>query len=476
MKFVILALLLINSSFAQDFCNPLQVRDVETIKLNMTPNYFFKTSADGRYIYYIALGQNLMLDTKTGEQTVLGGNADPVPSADGEILTLLHQNFQQPHIPWKITVVDLKDGVPASGTKMSEYIGGSYQSVGYADAQGNRQLLYYDEVEKQVVIKKIKKTADGYVIDRNASQYLSYQNSDLRLPMMSPDGKRFSVLNILTNQTEVYDILPNGQTRLVKSLPFAGGKAAFSYDNKKITFHVARDISHSYATIPHDSMYPATLDAASQVRNVYVYDIENDVVQQVTNNVSGNSYFPIFLGDGRVAYIHKEHGSNQFSIQYSSVPQGPQRSLESVVQCLGAEDESKLEEMSTVWSKLCTQWSQLGDKNSAAIGTILSMSMQDCLAMVEKSGDPSLGVVCQALNRADKNPVKIEPKKSPGEHILATRCLICHGEDKSWFAKNKVKVMKSVNSKNPFTKMPKGGESLTTQEKKDLEAYLDSFK
>ncbi len=35
-----------------------------------------------------------MLDTKTGQQTVLDGNADPVPSADGEILTLLHQNFQ----------------------------------------------------------------------------------------------------------------------------------------------------------------------------------------------------------------------------------------------------------------------------------------------------------------------------------------------------------------------------------------------
>ena len=476
MKLVILALLMINSSFAQDFCNPLNAREVKKIDLSMTPNYFFKTSADGRYIYYISMGKNLMLDTKTGQQTVLDGNADPVPSADGEILTLLHQNFQQPHIPWKITIVDLKDGVPVSSTKMSAYIGGSYQSVGYADAEGNRQLLYYDEVEKQVVIKKIKKTAEGYVIDRNATQYLSYRNSDLRLPMMSPDGKRFSALNVLTNQTEIYDILPNGQTKLVKSLPFAGGKAAFSYDSKKITFHVARDVQQSWHQLPSEAMYPATLDSTTQIRNVFVYDVESDVVQQVTNNIAGNSYFPIFLGDGRVAYIHKEHDSTQFSIQYSSVPLGPQRSLDSVVQCLGAEDESKLEEMSTVWSKLCTQWSQLGDKNSAAIGTILSLSMEDCLAMVEKSNDPSLGVVCQALNRADKNPVKIEPKKSPGEHILATRCLICHGEDKSWFAKNKVKVMKSVNSKNPFTKMPKGGESLTTQEKKDLEAYLNSFK
>lgn len=405
-----------------------------------------------------------------------GGNADPVPSADGEILTLLQQNFCQPHIPWEIRVVELKNGVPSSDVKMSAHIGGSYQSVGYANAQGDRQMLYYDEVQMRDVIKKIHKTAQGYGIDHSDTNYLSYQNADLRLPMMSPDGKRFSALNVLTNQTEIYDILPSGETKLVKSLPFAGGKAAFSYDNKKITFHVSRDIAQSYVHIPHDSMYPATLDAATQVRNVFVYDIETDVVQQVTNNVAGNSYFPIFLGDGRVAYIHKGPGSSPFSIQYSTIPQGPQRSLENVVQCLGTDEESKLEEMSAVWSKLCTQWSQMGDSNSASLGTILSMSMKDCLALVEKSHDPSLGVVCQALNRADKNPVKVEQKKSPGEHILATRCLICHGEDKSWFAKNKEKVMKGVNSKNPMTQMPKGGAPLTIQEKKDLQAYLDSFK
>lgn len=73
MKLVILDLLLINSSFAQDFCNPLNAREVKNIPLDSTPNYFFKTSADGRYVYYITKGQNLMLDTKTGNQTVLGG-------------------------------------------------------------------------------------------------------------------------------------------------------------------------------------------------------------------------------------------------------------------------------------------------------------------------------------------------------------------------------------------------------------------
>ncbi len=477
MKFIVLAILFISNSWAQDFCQPISPRKIQNIPLNSTPNYFFKTSADGRYIYYISQGQNLMLDIHTGKQTTLGGNADPVPSADGEILTLLQQNFSDPARPWIIGVVDLKKGVPVSGLKMSDYINGSYQSVGQMDSSGSRNLLYYDEIAGQVVIKKIKKTNNGYMLDKKNAQFLYSAGHELRLPMMSPDGKRFSALNITTNQTEIYDILENGRTRLVKALPFAGGKAAFSYDNKKITFHVARDIAQSYSEIHADTMYPATLDAVTQVRNVYVYDIEKDSIQQVTNNTYGNSYFPIFLGDGRVSYIHKDSNSPRFSIQYSTVPIGSQRSHEKVLQCLGDENESKLEEMSSVWSRICTQWAELGDKNSASLGTILSLSMKDCLELVKVSKDASLGVVCEALNRADKKQAEIkEDKKSPGEHLLATRCLICHAEDKSWFAKNKKKVMESVNSKNPLTMMPRGGTPLSKVEKNNLELYLDSFK
>lgn len=471
----VLSLLFLASStlWAQDFCRTDLMRNIQTINLSSTPNYFFKTSADGRFIYYITQNKNWALDTKTGKHTLLAGEADPVPSSDGKIMTTIardpsHNNY------WAFTVSEMKDGLPTQKSNLMGHIQGSYQSVGDEDLNGERPILYYDDISQTIKIFNLKKVGETYQTVRQ-TEILNGVAAKLRLPMMSPDGKYFSALNIDTNQTEIYQIEGNGKAKVIKKLPFAGGKAAFSYDSKSITFHVSRDIHQSWQQLPHESMYPGTLDSTTQIRNVFVYDIERGNVQQVTNNLSGNSYFPIFLADGRVAYIHKEHGSDQFSIQYSTIPKGPQRNYEAVVQCLGGENESKLEQMSQIWSNLCTQWSSMSDKNSASLGTILSMSMHDCLAMVEKSNDPSLGVVCQALNRADKNPVKVEPKKSPGEHILATRCLICHGEDKSWFAKNKASVMKSVNSKNPFTRMPRGGAPLTDQEKKDLKAYLDSF-
>lgn len=71
MKLVILALLMINSSFAQDFCNPLNAREVKKIDLSMTPNYFLKPRRTVAIFSISRWGKNLMLDTKTGQQTVL---------------------------------------------------------------------------------------------------------------------------------------------------------------------------------------------------------------------------------------------------------------------------------------------------------------------------------------------------------------------------------------------------------------------
>ncbi|MFP5457618.1 MAG: hypothetical protein ACLGG7_02695 [Bacteriovoracia bacterium] len=460
--------------FAQDFCQPQGEREVQSVKLDSTPNYFFKTSADGRWIYYITNNKNYALDTTTGVSTELNGAADPVPSGDGKILTTLGRDPRYPN-GWSFSVVPLKDGLPARSDETIAYIPGSYQSVGDLRADGTRPVMFYDETNSKVKVFALKeewgqfKLADELVYEQQDSK-------NLRLPMMSPDGKRFSALNVDTNQTEIYEIGPDGRSaKLLRSLPFAGGKAAFSYDGKKITFHVSRDVAHHRQTITHDSYYPATLDATSQVRNVYVYDLETDAVQQVTNNTKGNSYFPIFLGDGRVAYIHKDHNSSKFLISYSTVPKGQQRSVQLVSDCLGAEADQQLDALSNTWASICSSWQRNSDKNGAGLATILALSLKDCEDLVKRSGDPALGRVCQALGNVDKRAMAVK-KKSPGEELLTNRCLICHGEDKAWFAQNKKKVLASVSHRDPQQRMPRGGRELTVKEKADLKSYLDSFK
>lgn len=475
MKTLLLSTLFLSlPALGQDFCKSQSEREVSSVKLESTPNYFFKTSADGRWIYYITNNKNYALDTTTGKSTELNGEADPVPSGDGKILTTLGRDPRYPN-GWSFSVTPLKNGLPARRDDLVAYIPGSYQSVGDLRPDGTRPVMFYDETASKVKVFALREERGQFKL----GDELVFEQQDaksLRLPMMSPDGKRFSALNVDTNQTELYEIGADGRSaKLLRSLPFAGGKAAFSYDGKKITFHVSRDVAAHRREVIHDSHYPATLDSTSQVRNVYVYDLETDAVQAVTNNTKGNSYFPIFLADGRVAYIHKDHDASKFLISYSSVPKGQARSVQQVSDCLGPKGEEQLELLSNSWAMICSSWQMNNDNNGAGLATILSLSVEDCQALVKRLGDPTLERVCRALNAVDKRAMSVK-KKSPGEELLTNRCLICHGEDKAWFAQNKKKVLASVSHRDPQKRMPRGGRELTAQEKADLKSYLDSFK
>ncbi len=480
----ILALLLGASASAQPLMCKSAPRTIRRIPLQKTPNYFFKISPDGRYLFYIAEGRNWVRDLVTGKESAILGTADPVPSVDGKVLTFLSKESSG----WKVGAAQLSRPFDISTPKHVKWAGmadGSYQSVGPVLPDGvNRQFLYFDERKNQIVLRHLTDTGSGLTL---GPAHSSITDPGLRLPMMSPDGKFLSVLNTRLNKTQIYSLSSNPiQAKLVDTLPFAAGKASFSYDNKKLTFHLTK----TFKKVSADVRYPAVLGSDDTLRNVYVYDLATKKATQVTDNSifgspekNKDSYFPVFLGDGRVAYIDR-NDAGEFSLEFSTIPSaGEARNYDKVAACLGESPNTLLTQLADQWAKLCGRWTDSLEDGGISLAQGLRMSPGDCTAIVRKVDDPEMVKLCQALVAADLNktdtPRNAETKEDPeeienqGKKLYQNRCAICHEGDQTRIAGSTelARVLKGEDA----DRMPPSGKLLTGDEQETLKKYLLQF-
>ena len=465
-------------SIGADLCSLEGERTVTNNVMPKIPNYFFKTSEDGRFIYYIADNQNWLYDTVTKKETPLPGQADPVPSADGKILTSLSRDPKTNY--WLISVNEMKNNIPVGEAQtLTDQLGGSYQSVGSMAADGSFPVLFFDEMTNEIIVKKLLKDKKGnFALSDRTKMFVG---GDYRLPMMSPDGKRFSALNVKTNNTEIFELDAKGKEyKIKKTLPFAGGKASFSSDGEKVTFHLNREIAPVKTQTLAENLYPHILSNEKEVRDIYVYDLKTDTLQQVTNNFSGNSYFPIFLKDGRVAYVDKKVGDDvPYEIQYSTVPNGDVRSFDVLANCYGEDPTDRLMELSYIWHETC-QKVLYNEESGYQVALMLNLSDENCRKLAKESGDSELTHFCGVMKDAlvkTKKVTSIAKQDHPGEKVLAVKCQMCHA-DKSmdWFQANAKDVKARIDSNKASYRMPIGGSPLSAQEKKDLMDYITNFK
>lgn len=479
MKFFILMLITLQA-FAQadNICDVAskQIRIMVQFK-KRDPNYFFKVSPNGENLFYIGDSQNWMLNTKTGVEIPLTGFADPVPSADGKILTEIIKStpggysvgVQNLSTPWK----------PKEGKK-SKNVGemkGSYQSVGPKRADGSRHVLYFYDRADNVVVQKLVERSGKYTLLPDIINI--GLNAKFRLPMMSPDGTMVSVLDEKSNRTQIYRIdSKKNTTALIATLPLAAGKASFSYDNKKITFHLTRHYVPDYRK---DASYDPTLGDNYSVRNVYTYDIETQKITQITDNVVGDSYYPVFLESGEIAYIYRGKNSKYKIIASKPKARETQRKFQDVKSCYGVGVEDRLSQLGELWAKICKRWPVNADNDGGiAMVTALNMSSAHCRKLAKQSKDKELEILCDALdNKKTIRPVGSVKKLLPvkpfvaGLKIFQNRCAICHEETVEVLA-NSPEFPERVKG-HGSNRMPPSGPLLTGAEVKQLSSYLKRF-
>lgn len=459
---------------AQDMCAIDLATDTKTYALNNVPNYFFKMSPDGKKLYYISQGKNWLKDLSSGSESVIPGEADPVPSPEGDLLTYISRS---PDWTWSIGATDLEEGKPVNTpVKNIANAGGSYQSVGPKDADGKRPFFYFDEIKEKLVVRSLMSKSGSFQLSEAQDVLLG---SQYRLPMLSPDGKKFSVLNLDINKTQIFSLDPlTNKATLIDVLPVAGGKASFSYDGSKVTFHLTKSSGGS-----RDHKYPSLMTARGEYRNIYSYDLNSKKITQITDNVGSSSYFPIFLKDGRIAFLDKPVNTSVYSLKILtpvSKKNNTERNFDHVKDCFGEGAAEELMRLGNLWGKICKRWnSSLGDDTGIALTIGLNMTDANCREIASLEDDESLLLLCDALGGKkikQKRPLvsRQRPQENnPGKKLFQNRCAICH-EGNQELLKKSSSLDERIGGKKS-NRMPPMGPLLSTAEVKLLKQYLSDF-
>ena len=483
MKLAVALLLLSLTSHSRVNKNLCQLNDKRVLKRitpRYKPNYFFKTSPDGRYIYYIGNHQNWRLDTETGEELLIPGSADPVPSVDGKVMTSINWRVRGKQ-DWSLNLIPMENwdirrnssGDPdSSSTTIDTNTTRTYQSVGTLGEQRYR-VLSYDERVASIVLR------DYSLVGNKFGTHTANDNvqklPQLRLPMISKDGREFTALDIDKNETVIYRIEGEGRSsREVERLDFASGKTDFSSDNSKIVFHISEVVDSGVRVSKEEAMPPNFNDRA-EVRNIFVYDRKTKSVIPITQNQKGNSYYPVFLEDDRIVYL--DQNGADLSFVYSSLPKTIPKSIDKARECFEGESfDDSIGKLANIWQSICTDWDGSSGANKMMV---LNISGELCKEIADQSGDREIALMCEALKKSEIKRPKIAKTRNKFKKMVKVKCMICHQGDIPFFDKDRIKshkgeILKRINSKDSRTRMPLGGE-LSKKEKKEFEIYLNSL-
>jgi len=389
------------STTAQAQTDPCKMQDRQPLvvaPIGEAPNYFTKITPDGKYMCYITSRGNFMLDLKNPSTRLhLTGDYDPVPTppdASGQYrITIPYdglQFFDSKPLTSKMQPGKEVDVSSVQNVYRDQQNDENYQSVGvltktetktvYRVLTGGLNVVDYDTSAKPwKVLRRLNDVCQGA--------------QKLRLPMLSKDGKMLSTYDSRTGTTKIFEIRDDGTCSELVDLGMPTGKVEFSYDNRKIVFHVD---SYSRKTDGEQFQVPDS----RMTKNVYVLEIPRSadkksivpgkLVKLTSKTAKGQAtYNPSFTTDGKVAYVQAEpdgRGGSKYAFELIDPKQGRTSNVlapGSACTAPGAATElAAIYALGSVWSAACPRLGSGLTATDAAMWT-MSLDPQSCLKMVE---------------------------------------------------------------------------------------------
>ncbi len=173
-------------------------------------------------------------------------------------------------------------------------------------------------------------------------------------PMLSKDGKRLSASDRKTRTTKIYDVDEDGSCRERLDLGMPTGKADFSFDGRRIAFHV--DEHHHEPT----AFFSGVADRLA--KDVVVVDLretgdrlEAASIRRLTTarRLGDGSYYPSFRADGSIVYLQQE--GDYFRFVLVDPDQAPRVPFTRVSGCdpISTRDFAALAALGALWSVTC---------------------------------------------------------------------------------------------------------------------------
>lgn len=467
---------------------------IKTAKASGTPNFFFRTfnHAGKEYVSYATSNNLNLLDLKTSKEFKFAGMYDPVPVGESVMSTpddqMVFYNVGD--------IVKGQQTPQAINVANEEGLGGVYQSVGQLSASGNKKVY-------RIISDLDSATAADYEVQEGQPAKMKMirkpvricKNVDFKLPMLSKDGTMMSGYDVQTGTTKIWKIdIATGNCKELEDFGMGVGKADFSYDNSKLTFHT---INASDAT---DYFTSPTRDMNM---NVFVYDRRNKKLTKMTQNKADeNAYYPVFRPDGTIVYSHIDRNGDPTFV-HADPKKG--KAVPFDTSALGKEKRAALFSIGQLWNSEC-----LNNKNpgnyAMSVSTALSLDAKTCNGIVDQFWASNKDQISRAAQTNSQTagagaltaeklkaacPKDAAPRAqtttiqsssptivaSPGQEALAKKCSLCHAQfnlreltSKGVSKELRAKVLQRIQSSGA-DKMPKVG-SLSGTEIKQIKDYV----
>lgn len=296
-------------------------RSRNIVRLNQRPQYFFKASADGRYLSYtlppadplLNPGTNNIHNVSSGTVTEVPGPWDPVFNIDADVMTLpiralgrgVHYGFY--------SVRDLlRTGKRTPFLAEDTELKGLYQSVAVLDQ--DRATVTYRIITEGTGMHGMR----DYIYTRATQSIvpttpagLLCTNFNLKLPMIAKNGLEVGALDVDSQTTGIFRIGAGGTCTKVLDLGIRTGKTNFSHDGTQVTFHIYSGTSDELV-VANYVMVPT----AQYSSNIFVLDRATNTISKITNNTQANALYPDFLRNGQVVYAYYAHNQTNMEFRF----------------------------------------------------------------------------------------------------------------------------------------------------------------
>lgn len=511
------------SADEKPYCELAEVQYKKQVRINNYPSFFFKVHPSGDHIGYISITGNQLLDLKTGESFPLPGFIDPTFTADGEhlIIPIVKKQLKGYIVPGARLSNTEEESNEDYKTNLAFYPFEDFKKAAVKNDQSKKVLdnlhskpasVDYDNNGVYQSATTSKNGEFNLLTDQNGLSVTTYKKTDKGVvplskpdkmcsklgdlqtdtPMLSKDGNFLSILNKVTNTSQIYEIKKDGNCSLSLDLGIATGKISFNKDSSQVTFHVdkfRKKFGSYFSGVSSDI-----------TKDVFVLNLDQDKGKEdtklipttwakVTNTINkGNgSYYPDFSEKGDIFFLRDENNFFEFV-------QAEQRNLNfsPYLSSLDAEDMiikkdsgdipclkvgDKLQPLyllGQLWSKSCQS---LNDASFAdTMMTSMNLDGENCEELVRKEWNAKfVASLKESLGSSVQidfiNKVKLEdliaacPKSKNGKveknivgkwnkkdhatfnNVLTQKCISCHSRELTYTKDVNTRVYLDENGK-----------------------------
>ncbi len=366
-------------------------------------NYFVST--EGNRVYYITGTGNKMGQIGSDKVVKIPGRVDPVPTPDGKWLTVP----TWPREPFKMQFFNMNKlkamGDDASGATPDFEDGslsGVYQSIGMLPEKNGNSVY-------RVITDKNGASFQDYEVREERTPVRSeatrlcpeLEKRNMKMPMLSKDGRYISLFNTDLGVTKIYEIQEGSWAcKEVIDLGIPTGKVDFSFNNARIAFHV-----DSYAR--HDKYFSGV--DANMTKDIYSVGLNRDAQGRITGarditrlSFSGRkgsgTYYPRWNSAGHVVAARDE--DNQFSLAEFDPTKGynmpfwtPRSSQPATA------DAVARYALGALWNRSCAKAGYAFDTVTEAAFATLSLDPESCRNLARKYWAASREEIVAQLRR-----------------------------------------------------------------------------